>query len=223
VLIRFSDGYVSIVSGRSLARPYIGIKRMRRRSENRCAFAARSLLRLYQNARRANARALKQPALKRAGWRSGSPLGFCRRRRFCGRCRVLFAELIDAAAGVHNFLLAGVERMAVGTNFDLQILTDGRTRLEFVATGARDRDLFVIGMDAGFHGKPRIAVAAESKRFLEKQRRHALNPYLLARSYDFNAKNRAAHHMRTLGSSQGLSHCTSRAIQLHIFVHNNCG
>jgi hypothetical protein len=44
VLIRFSDGYVSIVSGRSLARPYIGIKRMRRRSENRCA-SSRQVLR----------------------------------------------------------------------------------------------------------------------------------------------------------------------------------
>src|ERR1700722_33649 len=42
--------------------------------------------------------------------------------------------------------------MAVGTNFDLQILTNGRTRLELVPAGARDRDLFVIGMDAGFHG-----------------------------------------------------------------------
>jgi hypothetical protein len=71
--------------------------------------------------------------------------------RFGGGC-VFLAELIDAAAGVHNFLLARVERMAIGTNFDLQILTDGRTRLEFVPAGARYRDLFVIGMDAGFHG-----------------------------------------------------------------------
>jgi hypothetical protein len=41
VLIRLSDGYVSIVSGRSLARPYIGIKRMRRRSENLVASSRR--------------------------------------------------------------------------------------------------------------------------------------------------------------------------------------
>src|ERR1700744_2923439 len=82
----------------------------------------------------------------------GSPSGFCRRRRFCRRTRILFAELIDATAGIHNFLLAGIERMAAGTNFDLQILTDGRTRLELVAAGARDRDLLVIGMNAGFHG-----------------------------------------------------------------------
>jgi hypothetical protein len=41
VLIRLSDGYVSIVSGRSLARPYIGIKRVRRRSENLVAGSRR--------------------------------------------------------------------------------------------------------------------------------------------------------------------------------------
>src|SRR5579872_991263 len=58
-------------------------------------------------------------------------LGFCRRRRFCGRrrfcrsCRVLLAELVDAAAGVDDLLLAGVERMAVRTNLNLQVLTDG--------------------------------------------------------------------------------------------------
>jgi len=44
VLIRLSDGYVSIVSGRSLARPYNGIKRIRRRSENLVASSRASLL-----------------------------------------------------------------------------------------------------------------------------------------------------------------------------------
>jgi len=47
--------------------------------------------------------------------------------------RVFLAELVDAAAGVHNFLLAGIERVATGAHFDLQILADGRARLEFVA------------------------------------------------------------------------------------------
>jgi len=32
---------------------------------------------------------------------------------------ILLAEFIDATAGIHNFLLAGVERMAAGTNFNL--------------------------------------------------------------------------------------------------------
>jgi len=48
-----SDGYVSIVSGRSLARPYNGIKRMRRRSENLVASSRASLLsHLFEDARR---------------------------------------------------------------------------------------------------------------------------------------------------------------------------
>jgi hypothetical protein len=41
-----SDGYVSIVSGRSLARPYNGIKRMRRRSENLVASSRASCFRI---------------------------------------------------------------------------------------------------------------------------------------------------------------------------------
>ena len=41
-------------------------------------------------------------------------------------------------------------------------MTDGRTRLELVAAGARDRDLFIFGMDAGFHGNLEFSVAAES-------------------------------------------------------------
>jgi len=61
-------------------------------------------------------------------------------------------------------------------------------------------------MDAGFHEKPRMSVAAESKRsLLEKRHRHALDPYLLARSQEINAKNRAAHDMRSAACPQGLS------------------
>jgi hypothetical protein len=76
--------------------------------------------------------------------------------------RVLLAEFIDAAAGIHNFLLARVERMAIGANFDLQILANGRASLEMVAAGASDRDDFVIWMNAGFHGNLDMSVAAES-------------------------------------------------------------
>ena len=50
-------------------------------------------------------------------------LGFRRRRIF-------LAEFIDAAAGIHNFLLAGIERVAIGAHLDLQILADGRASLE---------------------------------------------------------------------------------------------
>jgi hypothetical protein len=76
--------------------------------------------------------------------------------------------------------------MAVGTHFDLQILTDGRTRLELVSAGARDRDLFVFGMDAGFHGNLIVMCGRIEALSLKKRQRHALGPYLLAKSYDFN-------------------------------------
>src|ERR1700722_1216662 len=73
-----------------------------------------------------------------------SSLGFRRRP-------VLLAEFIDATAGIHNFLLARVERMAVGAHFDLQIMADRRASLELIAAGASNCDDFVFWMDTGFH------------------------------------------------------------------------
>lgn len=64
---------------------------------------------------------------------------------------VLLAELVDAAAGVHNLLLAGIEGMAVRAHFDLQVMTQCRARDKYVATAASHIDVFVIGMNAGFH------------------------------------------------------------------------
>ena len=71
-------------------------------------------------------------------------LGFRRRP-------VLLAEFIDAAAGIYNFLLARVERMAIGAHFDLQIMADRRAGLELIAAGAGDGDDFIFWMDTGFH------------------------------------------------------------------------
>jgi hypothetical protein len=85
--------------------------------------------------------------------------------------------------------------MAVGTNFDLQILSDGRTGLELVPAGTSDRDLFVVRMDAGFHRNLEFSVAAES--ITAERNRHALDPYAAGGSLEINAGNRAAHHMRT--------------------------
>jgi hypothetical protein len=42
--------------------------------------------------------------------------------------------------------------MAVGADFDLQIVTQGRPRLERVAAGAAHADFFVFRMRIGFHG-----------------------------------------------------------------------
>src|SRR3989344_2511995 len=47
--------------------------------------------------------------------------------------RVLLAELLDAALGVHDLLLAGEERMAVGAHLDVQLVSQGRARGELVA------------------------------------------------------------------------------------------
>jgi hypothetical protein len=52
--------------------------------------------------------------------------------------------------------------VAIGTNFDLQILANGRARLEMVAAGAGDRDEFIFWVNAGFHRNLDMSVAAES-------------------------------------------------------------
>src|SRR5512138_2825878 len=67
---------------------------------------------------------------------------------------VLLPELVDAAAGVDDLLLARIERMAVRADFDLQVVTEGRARVEGVPAAAGHRDLFVLGVDSVFHGLP---------------------------------------------------------------------
>src|ERR1700683_585182 len=94
--------------------------------------------------------------------RSGFQLGLRRsfrfhfrfhfRSGFRGSGRVLLAELIDTPTGIHDFLLARVERVAVRANFHLQVLANRRARLELVTAAASDGDLFIFGMNAGFHG-----------------------------------------------------------------------
>src|SRR6185312_14671579 len=70
---------------------------------------------------------------------------------------VLLAELVDAAGGVHDLLLTRVEGVAVRADLDLQIMPQGRARLEGVAAGAADGNLFVLGVGGRFHGGARFA------------------------------------------------------------------
>ena len=65
---------------------------------------------------------------------------------------VLLVELVHAAAGVHQLLLAGVEGMALGVNFHSDVLLGG-TGLDDLAAGAADRGALIIGMDAFFHAR----------------------------------------------------------------------
>ena len=64
---------------------------------------------------------------------------------------VLPVEFINAAAGVDQLLLAGVERVALGANFNGDVLLGG-AGLDHIAAGAADRGGFIIGMDSCLHG-----------------------------------------------------------------------
>ena len=60
-------------------------------------------------------------------------------------------EAFDAAGGVDDLLLAGIERMAFGADFDVQRLSAGRTGLEIVAAAARDSNFNIIRVYFCFH------------------------------------------------------------------------
>jgi len=75
--------------------------------------------------------------------------------RFGGGVGVFFLEALDATGGVHKFLFAGEEGMAIGADFDAQHLAlDGRARLESVAAGAMHRHWMIVGVNTGFHEAP---------------------------------------------------------------------
>src|SRR5947208_16070005 len=67
-------------------------------------------------------------------------------------------EALDPAAGVHQLLLARVERVAVRADLDVQLRLR-RAREKLVAAGAANVSDDVLGMDAGFHCSARIAAA----------------------------------------------------------------
>src|SRR6185369_95065 len=87
-----------------------------------------------------------------------------------GLAGVLLTEFVDAAAGVDDLLLARIERMAVRADFDLQVVTEGRARVEGVPAAAGHRDLFVLGVDSVFHGyRRRCAAWAKKARSVATQ------------------------------------------------------
>ncbi len=72
-------------------------------------------------------------------------------------------ETFHAAGGVHVLLLAGVERMTLGADFDVDRL-DGRSGRILLAAGARDDGVFVVGrVNSLFHTS--LALDAPSKSY----------------------------------------------------------
>ena len=63
---------------------------------------------------------------------------------------VTLLELVHAAAGVHQLLLAGEVGVALGADFNLQFLLGG-TGGESLTAYATDDGLAVLGMDAFLH------------------------------------------------------------------------
>ena len=59
-------------------------------------------------------------------------------------------EAVNASAGIDQLLLASVEGVALGANFDLQF-TLHRTRLKRLTAHATDDGLAIFGMDLFFH------------------------------------------------------------------------
>src|SRR3954470_24185151 len=81
----------------------------------------------------------------------------------CAALRALGAleaalEALHPAAGVHQLLLARVERVAVRADLDVEVGLR-RTRDELVAARAANGRDDVLGMDASFHCSARIAAA----------------------------------------------------------------
>ena len=59
-------------------------------------------------------------------------------------------ESVNASAGINQLLLAGVERMALVANLDVDLFLRGAGR-ERVAAGTGDHRFLVLRMDALFH------------------------------------------------------------------------
>jgi hypothetical protein len=60
-------------------------------------------------------------------------------------------ESIDSTAGIQHFLFAGIERMALGANVYVNILSQRGAGHDHIAATAGSGNLGVGGMDIGFH------------------------------------------------------------------------
>lgn len=69
-------------------------------------------------------------------------------------------ETINAAAAVDDFLLAGIKRVALRTDVDMEIFTARRTRLNSVSTTAGRSYGNVLGVYICFHYKVLLVIGA---------------------------------------------------------------
>ena len=61
-------------------------------------------------------------------------------------------EFVHTAGGIHDFLFAGIERMALGANLDIEVFFfHRRLRSEFVAARASNVHFVVSRMNILFH------------------------------------------------------------------------
>lgn len=64
---------------------------------------------------------------------------------------VLFGEALHAASGVNQLVFAGKERVAMRTNFNVEIFANGGCGLNGMTTGTSDCDFVQFRMNALFH------------------------------------------------------------------------
>jgi len=69
----------------------------------------------------------------------------------CGFLAIALVEAIDASRGIDQLLLAGKERVASGTNFDVQVTFLGGASFERLATRASNGNFVIFGMNSWFH------------------------------------------------------------------------
>jgi len=66
-------------------------------------------------------------------------------------------ELVDLPSRIQHFLLAGVERMALGADIQVHFVAcEGRLRLKGSAAAAGDLHFVVLGVDIRFHFEARV-------------------------------------------------------------------
>ena len=115
------------------------------------AFSGNERCKIHVQERRNGGNATAPPPSQKSNW---NELGLDGLRRAKRRGAVTLRELLDAACGIHEFLLAREERMAGCTDTDFQIAARGAGAIAGTAS-AVDGRLFVVRMDVGFHNNVR--------------------------------------------------------------------